>query len=123
MKPVSFTNLEVWQEAHNLVIAIYKATSTKDFEKYDSLANQIQRAAVSVTSNIAEGFGRQHQKDKNHFYVMARGSMYELQSQLLVCKDIGRMRKEDFSNLADQSTVVLKLLHGLIRSIKRKPGA
>jgi four helix bundle protein len=117
-KPVLFTDLETWQEGHKLVVQTYKLLPGND-----SLSTQMQRAAVSVTSNIAEGFGRQLLKDKTHFYVMARGSLTELQNQIVIARDIGRLTKTDSDKISEQSTRVLMLIHGLIRSLnKKKPG-
>lgn len=111
----SFTDLEAWQAGHKLAITIYKACER--FDKYDSLRNQLERCAVSVTSNIAEGFGRQSVKDKTHFYIMARGSAFELQNQLLLARDVKKIDKQDFDKLASLSLDSIKLLHGLIRSV------
>ncbi len=113
-----FTDLIVWQEGHKLVILIYKFTKTFPSEEKFSLTSQIRRAVVSVTSNIAEGFGRQSQKDRLHFYSMARGSLLELQNQILIAKDINLIKDGDFAVLSKQSIIVHKLLNGLIRSFK-----
>jgi len=116
----SFTDLVAWQEAHKLVITIYKIT--KDFPKEElfGLANQMRRAAVSISSNIAEGFSRKSQVEKSRFYSMAQGSITELQSQLLVARDVGYMRKQGFEAIADQTVSVLKLIKGLMRSSRDK---
>ena len=114
----SFTDLDAWKEAHKLVLIIYKIT--KDFPKEEmfGLTSQIRRAAVSITSNIAEGFSRQTYKDKIHFYFMAKGSLTELQNQLLIAKDIGYVGNKDFINVANQIVVAHKLLNGLIKKSK-----
>lgn len=80
LKIKSFTDLQAWKEGHKLVLLIYEMTD--DFPKKEvyALASQMQRAAVSFTSNIAEGFSRQTDKDKSHFYIMALGSTTELQN-------------------------------------------
>jgi len=116
----SFTDLVAWQEAHKLVITIYKIT--KDFPKEElfGLANQMRRAAVSISSNIAEGFSRKSQVEKSRFYSMAQGSITELQSQLLVARDVGYMRRQGFEAIADQTVSVLKLIKGLMRSSRDK---
>ena len=76
----SFTDLNAWKEGHKLVILVYK--TTKDFPKKEtySLVDQMRRAATSVTSNIAEGFGRQTYKEKAQFYYQAQGSLVELKN-------------------------------------------
>jgi four helix bundle protein len=112
----SFTQLIVWQESHKLVIAIFEKCEKLD--KFDVLKNQIERSVLSITSNIAEGFGRQSTADKRRFYVIARGSMYEVQNQLLVARDTQRINDKDFNALAEHSVLCARLLHGLIRSIK-----
>lgn len=117
MKISKFTDLKTWQEGHELVLMIYKITEKFPSEEKFSLTNQIRRAAVSITSNIAEGFGRQTEKDRVHFYVMARGSILELQNQLLIARDIKILTDENFKALSKQSVIVHKLMNGLIRSI------
>jgi four helix bundle protein len=114
----TFTDLYAWQEAHKLVLMIYKIS--KDFPKEElfGLVSQIRRAAVSITSNIAEGFSRQSYKEKVQFYCMAQGSNTEVQNQLLVAKDINYITKESFNVIAEQSVKAHKLLNGLIKKSK-----
>jgi four helix bundle protein len=119
----SFTDLNAWKRAHELVIAVYE--TTKEFPKREvyALIDQIHRSAVSVTSNISEGFGRFRYGDRLRFYRMARGSLTELQNQLLIAKDVGYLDNDKFDELANQSTKAHKLLQGLIRATKeRKEG-
>lgn len=113
----SFTDLETWQISHKLVVSVFK--ELEQLDKYDSLRNQIERCAVSVTSNLAEGFGRHSSKDKSHFYVMARGSAYELQNQLIIARDTKKISEEVFNSLATLSVSSTKLIHGLIRSLEK----
>ena len=112
----SFTDLVAWQEGHKLVLMIYEMT--KDFPKDEQfgLTNQIRRATVSITSNIAEGFSRQSYKEKAHFYATSLGSLTELQNQLLVARDVGYINQEKFILIANQSVFASKLLNGLIKS-------
>lgn len=115
-----FTDLVVWQEGHKLVLTIYK--ETKNFpphEKY-GLADQMRRAAVSITSNIAEGFSRRSPKEKYQFYSNAKGSMTELQNQLIVAKDVGYLTKDIFKEAVQQSVVTNKLLSGLLTATRLK---
>ena len=116
-KARSFTDLIVWQEGHKMVLMVYQRTKSFPKEEIFGLTNQVRRAAVSVTSNIAEGFNRKSEKDKMHFYVMAQGSVAEIQNQLLVARDVGYMNKDDFSELTDRTVDIHKLLTGLIRAI------
>lgn len=113
----SFTKLHAWQASHKLAIKVF--STLEGLPKNDSLRNQAERSALSITSNIAEGFGRQSLADKKHFYVMARGSAYELQNQLLLAKDIAKIDKSSFEELAVLSLDSAKLLHGLIRSLSK----
>ncbi|MCL6096365.1 MAG: four helix bundle protein [Patescibacteria group bacterium] len=112
----SFTDLNAWKEAHKLVVMIYKIT--KDFPKEEtySLTDQVKRCSVSITSNIAEGFSRQSKKEKIQFYFTAKGSLTELQNQLLVAKDVEYLDKNEFKSAAEQTVVVHKLINGLIKS-------
>lgn len=115
----SFTDLNAWQEGHKLVLEIYKIT--QDFPKTEmfGLVVQMRRCAVSITSNIAEGFSRRSYMEKTQFYSMALGSLTELQNQLLVAKDVNYITKEQFQPLADQSVIINKLLNGLIKRSKQ----
>lgn len=119
MQIKSFTQLIVWKEGHTLVLEIYKITKSFPKEEKFGLTDQIRRAAVSITSNIAEGFSRHGSKEKIQFYYMSLGSLAELQNQLLIARDIGYITNETFSTLANQSVTVSKLLNGLINSIKQ----
>lgn len=84
----NFTDLIAWQEAHKLVLLIYKITDQFPQKEIYALTSQMRRAAISVTSNIAEGFSRKSSKEKIQFYYMSTGSLAELQNQLIVSKDI-----------------------------------
>jgi four helix bundle protein len=83
------------------------------------LTSQLRRAAVSITSNIAEGFNRESLKEKIQFYSIARGSLAEAQNQILIAKDIGFMPEDVFLKIADRTVVVSKLTNGLIKSLKK----
>ncbi len=114
----TFTDLKAWQEGHKLVIEIYKIT--KDFPRDEiyGLTSQMRRAAVSITSNIAEGFGRRSYKEKIHFYYLSQGSLIELKNQILIARDINYLKEENFNNLVEKSNNAHKLLQGLITKSK-----
>ncbi len=116
----SFTDLVVWQEAHKLVVEVYKVTKTFPKEEVFGLTSQMRRAAVSITSNISEGFGRQSQKEKTQFYSFSRSSLLELQNQLLIAKDVEYFEKDKFEKIAQKTIRVHKLLNGLIKTAKSK---
>ena len=112
----SFTDLKAWQEGHKLVLMVYDVTKNFPKEEQFGLTNQIQRAAVSITSNIAEGFSRNSNKEKIQFYAMSRGSLTEVQNQLVIARDIKYLDSKVFGHVADQSILVSKILNGLIKS-------
>ncbi len=114
----SFTDLLAWQESHKLVILIYRITKTFPKEETYSLTDQLRRAVISITSNIAEGFGRQTYKEKVQFYYQAQGSLIEVKNQLLAARDIGYLTKNHFNTLAVQANVAHQLLQGLITKSK-----
>lgn len=115
-----FTDLRAWQEAHQLVLKVYKETELFPTKEQFGLTSQLRRAVISITSNLAEGFSRQTKADKIHFYVMAHGSTTEVQNQLLAARDIGYLKSVAFNLLAEQAIMVHKLITGLIKSIKEK---
>ena len=114
----SFTDLEVWREAHELVLIIYQLTKKFPKEEFFGLISQMRRAMVSVTSNIAEGFSRQGFREKLQFYYMALGSLTEVQSQLLIAKDLNYLNQEEFNKIAEQVISVHKLLNAFISKTK-----
>lgn len=91
-------------------------------DQYGSLRKQMERSALSITSNIAEGFGRHSFQDKKHFYVMARGSGYELLNQVIIAKDTGSISNDEYDKLRLLSRNSTRLIHGLIRSLVNNNG-
>ncbi len=116
-KITSFTDLSAWKEGHKLVLLVYCVV--KDFPKEEKfgLSSQITRAVVSITSNIAEGFARWSKKEKRQFYYMAKGSLVEVENQLLIARDINYIDAKTFEKIANQAVVVDKLISGLIKSV------
>lgn len=114
----SFTDLHAWQEAHKLVLMIYEVTSTYPKEERYCLIDQMRRAALSVSSNIAEGFSRQSLLEKKHFYHVALGSLTELQNQLLVSRGLKYILQSKFTEVANQTIVVSRLANALIKYVK-----
>lgn len=117
-KVKSFTDLITWKKAHELVIMVYNVSSAFPKEEMFGLTSQIRRSAVSISSNIAEGFSRNSPKDKLQFYCIAQGSLTELQDQLLIARDVKYINPKIFNDLADKSITVNKLINGLIKKIK-----
>lgn len=118
-KITSFTQLKVWQKSHQLTLDIYK--TCKDFPKEEAygLTSQIKRAALSITSNIAEGFGRRSLKEKVQFYFTSKGSLTELQNQLLLAKDLHYINKQKFKKIANNSVEIAKMLNSMISKTKK----
>jgi four helix bundle protein len=116
----SFRDLRVWQEGHKLVLEVYRVSQSYPKEEIFGLTSQMRRSVVSVTSNIAEGFSRSTPRDKLSFYAIAKGSLTELQNQLLISKDVGYLSQTEFQRLAEHSVTVHKLLNAFTRSLKEK---
>jgi len=95
VKTRSFKDLIVWQKSYKLVLEIYKIT--KDFPQKEvyGLSQQMRRAAVSIPSNISEGYGRQHNKEYKQFLSMAYGSLCELETQYLLSVDLHYIKRND----------------------------
>lgn len=110
----SFTDLIAWKEAHTLAVDTYK-TSNEFPAKGFALADQLRRCAISITSNIAEGFSRRTNKDKIQFYYISLGSVTELQNQLLLARDLTFCSPDKFNDLAKRTVTVHKLIFGLIK--------
>jgi four helix bundle protein len=101
----SFIDLNAWKTAHKLALDVYKVTNKFSVPEQYGLTSQIRRSAVSVPSNIAEGFSRRSRKDKIQFYTFASGSLTELQSQLILARDLKFLQIENFDKLAEESVL------------------
>lgn len=110
----TFTDLETWKVGHALVLEIYTVTRYFPREETYGLTGQMRRSAVSITSNIAEGFGRRSIKEKVQFYNTARGSLIELYNQLLIARDVKYFSVEQFNLLDLQHHSLHRLLNALI---------
>ena len=118
MSHSSFRDLRVWQEAMRLTAEIYKSTASFPKPEQYGLTQQIRRA-VSVPSNIAEGKGHHSDKEFVRFLLHARGSLLELQTQLLIAEDLVYLSKENSRTLLDKTEVVGRALNGLINSMTK----
>ena len=115
----TFKDLNCWKESHLLILEIYKITSNFPQSEIFALTSQIRRASVSITSNIAEGFARQSYKEKLQFYYISRGSIVEVENQLLISKDIGYINLEKFNTINTKINLAHQLINGLISSTKK----
>ncbi|WP_299460927.1 four helix bundle protein [uncultured Microscilla sp.] len=114
----NFRNLDIWKKSMNLVTNIYKTTATlPDTEKF-GLISQMQRCAVSIPSNIAEGCSRSSEKEYKRFLEIAQGSSFELETQLLICKAVNHLTSEKVEVLVDEVHQVQRQINGLISTIK-----
>lgn len=114
----TFTDLNAWKEGHKLVLQIYSVTKKFPKDEIFALVSQMRRCAVSITSNIAEGFGRNTSKEKSYFYFIAQGSISELQNQLIIAKDVGYISESEFQEIYELSWQVHRIIHGLIKYVK-----
>lgn len=114
----TFTDLHAWQKGHELVLNIYKLTENFPDKERFGLSNQMKRCAVSITSNIAEGFSRKGTKEKIQFFYTSLGSITELQNQLIIAKDLEYISFDEFDNTLEKLVIVQKLLNGLIKKTK-----
>jgi four helix bundle protein len=114
-----FEDLIAWQKARDLTRAIYQVTQQGAFAKDLGLARQIQRAAVSTMSNVAEGFERSGRREFHQFLSTAKGSCGEVRSQLYVAFDIGYLVKDDFQRLLAQAEEVGRVVGGLRASVEK----
>jgi four helix bundle protein len=112
---MNYTDLEVWKEARYLVKVIYEMTRLFPVSEKFGLISQIQRAAISIPSNIAEGCGRETQKDSIRFFYIARGSLYELETQLYLVYDLGFINHESLEKKLETLQKSRKLLSGFIK--------
>ena len=116
----SYKELIVWQRAMDLVIEIYQETTSFPKDELFGLVIQMKRAAVSIPSNIAEGYGRKTTADFIHFLIIARGSLYELETQLEIAKSLNFIAPDKFQPKLDKCLEIEKMLNSLIASLNRK---
>lgn len=99
----TYSELFIWQKSMELVTVIYKQTQNFPKEDIYGLTSQIRRSAISIISNIAEGFGRKSQQDFIRFLKMSLGSMFELQTQIRISQNIGFLDELEFNKLIEDS--------------------
>ena len=119
IRKFSFENLEVYEKARSLVSDIYRIQ--KDFPKKEiyGLGDQVRRAAVSITANLAEGSGRQSIKEKVRFIEISYGSLMEVFCELQTACDLGYINNEQFNELRPKFTDIAKMLSGLRNSLEK----
>ena len=117
MKFTRFEDCEVWQMGRELVKEVYSLTRAGEFAKDFGLKDQLQRAAVSISSNVAEGYARRGNKEFVKFLWIAKGSAAEVQSQLYHAKDLGYIEAAHFEKLYNSSNLIQVKLYHLIQSL------
>jgi four helix bundle protein len=116
---IDFKELNVWRESKHLAILIYKLTESFPKHELFGLTNQMRRAAVSIPSNIAEGNGRRSNKDKIQFIYIARGSLFELETQVILSVELTFISQEHFHNLNLQILNCRRLINGYINYLEQ----
>lgn len=115
-----FEDLIAWQKARQLASDIYRITSHGEFAKDFGLRDQIRRAAVSVMSNIAEGFDRGSRSEFHQFLVIAKASCAEVRSQLYVAQDVGYINQENFNTANSNASELSRIIGGLRAAVQRQ---
>ncbi|MCD8044378.1 MAG: four helix bundle protein [Tannerellaceae bacterium] len=120
MSSQSFEQLVVWQKAHQLVLSIYKITKNYPKDEIFGLVNQMRRAAISITANIAEGYSRIGSKDKLRFYNISQGSLEEIRNFIILSKDLEYITQDDKLALNDMTMEVSRLLNAYCKALIEK---
>ena len=120
MEKFTYEKLEVWQKARVLVKDVYSLSSRFPNEERFGLTNQLNRAVVSVPSNIAEGCGRLSFKERIHFLEIAYGSLMEAMTQIILASDLNYITIEELNNIRDNIIEIAKMINGLRKNLLTK---
>ncbi|MDY0169713.1 MAG: four helix bundle protein [Thermoguttaceae bacterium] len=120
VKIKTFRDLLVWQKSMELVTEVYRASAEFPTHERYGLSSQVRRCAVSIPSNIAEGFGRHSTTDYIRFLTIANGSLYELQTQVEIALNLEYMERKPYDTLHEQTREVERMMSSLIQSLKRR---
>jgi four helix bundle protein len=115
--PSSFKELRVWQESMKFAVSVYRATGHFPRHELYGLSQQLRRAAVSIPSNIAEGKGHHSDREFRNFLLHARGSLLEVQTQLMIAKELEYLSSEEGERLLGSSDAIGRSLNSLINAI------
>ena len=113
-----FHQVKGWRKAHELTLAVYQATAAFPREELFGLTGQMRRSCSSIPANLAEGCGRDGDKELARFCSIALGSASELEYHLLLSSDLGLMKPEDYRRLAEPTTEVKRMIAGLLQKLK-----
>ena len=115
----SYKDLLIWQKGINIVVLVYKIVESFPKEELSALSNQLKRASVSVPSNIAEGYGRNSEKSFSHFLDISRGSLFEIETQLIIAKELGIISDEIlFNTILKQIEEESKMINSFSKTLK-----
>jgi four helix bundle protein len=117
----NYKELKVWQKSYELCLKIYRMTTKFPKEEKYGLTAQIRRSAVSIPSNIAEGYGRKTTLDYVRMLYISYGSVCELETQILLAGDLDLLEKGELSKLKKDITEIERMLKALIKSLEKKP--
>jgi four helix bundle protein len=113
-----FRTLKVWEKAHALTLEIYKASASFPKHEMYALTNQLQRAAVSIPTNIAEGCGKDSDAELKRYFLIAMGSSSELEYLLLLAHDLGYLSDEVYQPLHNELVEIRRMLNAFIQRLK-----
>lgn len=114
-----FTKLKVWNEAHKLVLCTYKLSSDFPAEEKFGLTSQIRRSAASICANLAEGCERKSTREYLQYMYISKGSLGETRYHMLLAKDLGYLKEDEFISFEEQADYIAALLQKLIHSMER----
>jgi len=119
----TYRDLKAWQKAMGLVQDVYRLTREFPREETYGLTSQLRKAAVSIASNIAEGKGRSSDKELLHFLSNAKGSLFGVETQIMIADGLGYLTRPQCEDLLSQSAEVGRLLNGLMKAFRALPAA
>ena len=117
---MNYTELDVWKSSRELVKTVYLLSDLFPKDELYALTNQVRRCSISIPSNIAEGLGRQSDKETIHFLYISKGSLFELETQLFLAFDLEYISKGQLESILVKVTTCKKLLNGFINYFKSK---
>lgn len=120
MRLKSYKELKVWQKAFSLALEVYRVTKKFPKSELYGLTSQIRRSVIAISSNIAEGYCRRYRAEYIQFLRIAFASGAELETQLLIAKEVGLLNDEDYQGLDDLLGEVMRMLNSLMRNLEEK---
>ncbi len=116
----TFKDLLVWKKSIDLVTSIYRLTSTFPKIEVLGIVTQLRRASVSIPSNIAEGYGRRSRPDFVRFCQIAMGSLFEVQTQLIISRNLGYLNDVDFEEILESAKEIERMISSFVETLKRR---